>query len=80
MTFPTCSEVKIISQKLFFSSIWGNFVLYGTALLPLFLFSCSWLRVNVSNYQGYQLIPIALHIERSVDAALLSKVNVRLFT
>ena len=66
MTFPTSSEVKIISQKLFFSSIWGNFVLYGTALLLLFLFSCSLLRVKVSKYQGDEPMLIALHSDRSI--------------
>ena len=52
--------------KIVFSSIWGNFVLYGRALLLLFLLHCCWLLVNVSKYQVHQLITIALHIERSV--------------
>ena len=66
MAYPTFSEVKIIPQKKFFSSIWGNFVLCGRALLLLFLLHCCRMRVNVSKYQVHQLITIALHIERSL--------------
>ena len=54
------------TTKIVFSSVWGNFVLYERALLLLFLLQCCWMRVNVSKYQIYQLITIALHTERSI--------------
>ena len=56
------------TTKIVFSSTCGNFVLYETALLLLYLLQCCWLRVNDSKYQEDLLMPIASHVERSVWA------------
>ena len=50
----------------FLSSIWGNFVLYGTTLLVLFFYRFSWQCIKVSKYQVDEPIPIAPHTERSI--------------
>ena len=61
------NKIRVVNHitEIVFPSFWGNFVLYETALLLLFLFRCSWMRVNVSIYERAEPMPIAPHSERS---------------